>query len=454
MIERYKSKISLWFLVVPAVAILMRLASPVTAELSFVVLACYALLGRSQAIQALFLTWLFSALSVGVAPVLLFAAIGRYMVIFAAALSVFLRGGFLKRALRPSGLVVFIWLLGAFLVLHSSLFSAVQDVSILKSISFLLVIITLLTAWIGLSPDGRQRTEMFVFGGLVAVLLVSLPLLPTGLGYLRNGTGFQGVFNQPQVFGPTAALVGAMVGGRMLETPRPRRPNLALFVMCLVLTVLSESRTAGFALILGLFGTVILLPIFAGMPRRKMLPGLRSPRLMKMALICFLGAIIFAPFLSNTLQGFLFKRSDAISFIEAAVVSRGAQALNMIENVQENPWTGIGFGIASNSKEMVVLRDPFLGIPFSAPIEKGVLPIAIVEELGLIGAFVMFGWLLHVVRRSARAGSAQFTVLLTLLLINFGESMLFSVGGMGMLMLILLTGAIGSKKQKSVANSV
>lgn len=454
MIKHDKSNITIWFLLIPAFAIVMRLASPVTAEFSYVVLAGYALRGRSQAIQALFLSWLFSMLSEGVAPVLSFAAVGRYAVIFAAALSVFLRGGMPKPTSRGSGLVMVTLLLGAFLVLHSLLFSSVVDVSILKSVSMILVLSTLLAAWGGLPPGERQRTERFVFGGLIAVLLVSLPLVPTGLGYLRNGTGFQGVLSHPQVFGPTAAMVGAMVGGRLLENPRPRWRDLALFAMCMVLVVLSEARTAGFAMILGLFGVAILLPVFAGVPRRKILPGLRSRRFLTMAFICLLGAIVAAPFLSNTLQGYLFKRTNATSFIEAADASRGSLVYMMIENISESPWTGIGFGIATDPSEMMVLRDPLLGLPFSATVEKGVLPIAVVEELGVIGALALFGWLLVVLRRGARAGASQFAVLLTLLLVNFGESMLFSVGGMGMLMLIILAGAASTKKQKRVADSV
>ncbi|MDB9754302.1 O-antigen ligase family protein [Amylibacter sp.] len=454
MLKQDKSNIIIWFLLVLAFATMMRLVSSVTADLSFVILAGYALCGRSEAIQALFLSWLFTMLSEGVAPALAFGAFGRYIVIFAAAVSIFLRGGWLRHTSRGSNLVRVTSLLGVLLLLHSLLFSSIVDVSILKSISFLVVIITLLAAWENLSPGERQRTERFVFGGLIAVLLFSLPLIMTGLGYLRNGTGFQGVLNQPQAFGPTAALVGAMVGGRLLETPRPRRLDLALFVMCLVLTVLSEARTAGLAMIFGIFGVIVLLPIFSGMPRRKMLPGLRSRRLKFMAFIFLLCTIIFAPVLSNTLQGYLFKRSDTTSLIEAAEISRGVLLLRMVKNIQENPWTGIGFGVASDPRTMVVSRDPILGIPYSAPIEKGVLPIAIVEEMGAIGAFVFFAWLLVALRRSAHVGANKFAIMLTLLLVNLGEYMLFSVGGMGMLLLILLTGAVSTKKQNRVTNSV
>ncbi|MBK8317253.1 MAG: hypothetical protein IPL05_00850 [Betaproteobacteria bacterium] len=75
------------------------------------------------------------------------------------------------------------------------------------------------------------------------------------------------------------------------------------------------------------------------------------------------------------------------------------------------------------------------------------MPVAVVEELGVFGAAAVLGWLWVVLRRGARSGVPQFAVLITLVLVNFGESMFFSVGGMGMLLLILLTGAVTGEQR-------
>lgn len=75
------------------------------------------------------------------------------------------------------------------------------------------------------------------------------------------------------------------------------------------------------------------------------------------------------------------------------------------------------------------------------------MPVAVVEELGIFGALAVLGWLLVVLRRGAQAGVQRFAVLITLVLVNFGESMFFSVGGMGMLLLILLTGAVTGEQR-------
>src|SRR5690606_11413311 len=100
-------------------------------------------------------------------------------------------------------------LLGLFFIVHAVLFSSVVDVSVLKAVSWTLAMATLIAAWRGLNDEERIALADRVFRGLTLLMIVSLPLLVLPVGYLRNGTGFQGVLNHPQAFGPTMALLGA-----------------------------------------------------------------------------------------------------------------------------------------------------------------------------------------------------------------------------------------------------
>lgn len=426
----------------------MRLASAPTANLSFFLIAIYGLLGRSQAIQALALSWLFTMLNPALAPDASLASIGRYLVIFAAAISIAWRSVSRSSGFSIKRLSLFTLSLGVLMLAHSLLFSAVVDVSVLKVVSWMVVVLTLLSAWQGLAVEERVALFNQLQWGLSWLMLLSLPLLAVpGIGYLRNGTGFQGLLSHPQAFGPTVALVGVLVGGRLLGARKPAWRDMALLGMCLVLVVLSEARTAGVAMILGLLISALLSPLFAGVSRRRMLPGLRSRRFQIVALMAVAGVIVAGPLLAGKLSSYLFKRSDATNLIAAADASRGALVEKMFLNIQKNPLTGIGFGIASEPAYMEVERDPVLGLPLSALVEKGVMPVAVLEELGIFGGVAVLGWLLLVLRRGARAGVQQFAVLITLVLVNFGESMFFSVGGMGMLLLILLAGAVTSEQR-------
>ena len=147
--------------------------------------------------------------------------------------------------------------------------------------------------------------------------------------------------------------------------------------------------------------------------------------------------LLFGSILHVQISKYLNKRNESASIVQGYEKSRGGLIDAMLRNISSTPLQGIGFGIASNPDEMVVQRDPVLGLPTGAVIEKGVLPIAVLEEIGLFG-FVLFAvWVVMVIQRSARAGFAQFAVCMTALLLNLGECTLFSPGGMGLLSLIL-----------------
>jgi len=435
-----------WQLLAVLALIALRVSGEAAANVSYMAVAAYALLGRMEAVQALALSWLFSMLSPGIAPEAAFASIGRYAIVATSALSVIWRAGWLRGTLRVSRVTMLTLMLGGFLVLHSLIFSPITDVSVLKAISWTVTTAALLGAWGGLAQQEQVRLTTWVFGALVGVMLLSLPLLFTPLGYLRNGTGFQGILNHPQGFGPTMALLGAWTGARMLGE---RNPSWALVLLaggCLVLVVLSEARTAGLAMVLGLGAAVLLVPGLAGRRVRDMLPGLMSKRVFLAVGASAVAALMAGAMLTDRLSNFLDKRGEgAASVIDAYGQSRGPLIEDMLDNIKSGPFTGIGFGIASAPDLMMVDRDPVLGLPTGAAIEKGVLPLAVLEEIGVFGAAAVLAWLFMVVRRASRTSVAALSLVLTTLLLNFGENTFFSPGGLGLLPLILLAWAATAK---------
>lgn len=438
----------------PALVVLLllglRLASEPTAAAAFFLLGAYALSGRSQAIQALVLSWLFSMLSPALAPQVPAAALGRYAVLAAAALSVLLRSGrkTAEGGVPVNRLVLVTILLGTGFVAHALLFSAVRDVSVLKAVSWTVAVATLLSAWSGLGDEARQRMERQLFGGLVALLLASLPLVVSGRGYLVNGTGFQGVLAHPQAFGPTMALLAAWLASRIVSEARPPWRLVALFVISLLLIVLSEARTAGLGLVLGLAAAASSGRVLARRKLRDFLPGLRSRRMQLTMGLGLLVVIAAGPLLGEKVATFVAKRGSSSSLIEAYDRSRGAKVDEIWANIREHPLRGIGFGVASDPFSMEIARDPVLGLPTGASIEKGVLYLAVWEELGLFGLMAVLAWLWLLVRRAALGGMTPLAVCLTALAMNFGEATLFSPSGMGMLTLVLLTWSATARRPK------
>jgi hypothetical protein len=102
-------------------------------------------------------------------------------------------------------------------------------------------------------------------------------------------------------------------------------------------------------------------------------------------------------------------------------------------NFWDHPLTGIGFGAPSDPARFAnqLERGPY-GIPLSASVEKGFMPTAVLEETGIIGAALTILLLLALFVPILRhPDPTLFWVATTCLLVNFGEMVFFSIGGMG-----------------------
>jgi hypothetical protein len=333
-------------------------------------------------------------------------------------------------------------LFGLFLVGHSLLFSPLSDVSVLKAVSWTVTMVTLLAAWRGLNLLSHARLERQMFGGLIVILLTSLFLLDSEIGYLRNETGFQGILQHPQVFGPAMALLSAWLTARMMARARPSLSGLAVLFVAVLSIVLSESRTAGLALVLGVVCGVALAVVAARVRLPKVLPAVFSSRAHAIALAGLIGLLIAGPTLKESIWGYFQKRTQSNTFAEAYEASRGEFIRDMWANIERAPMRGISFGIASDFSSMRVERDPWLGLPVAANIEKGVMPVAVLEEVGIPGFLVFLAWLWVLAGAAARAGPVHASVFCTVLILNLGEATLFSPGGLGLLNLLLLSWSV------------
>lgn len=432
-------------------AVGLRLISSQTADLSYLVLGVFALTGRANAVRALALCWIFAMLSPGIAAEDPGVVLGRYVVFAGAAISIAARGALIDRKFRVKKGVLATLLLGLFLVLHSLLFSPVVSVSLLKATSWAIVMASLIAGWGSLDCVARDRLARQIYLGLVAVMLLSLPLLAFPQGYLRNGTGFQGIMDHPQAFGPTMGILGAWSVGLALSEAKPRWTMVLVALVSMVLVILSEARTAGVALILGLILAVVSSPMLSGRRILDVLPGLRSPRVHLVMGLAVLAALAAGASLSALLANYLAKsgRADGGTLIAVYEQSRGGSMQAMWSNIKSQPLQGIGFGIATNPEFMEVRRDPILGFPIGASVEKGVLPLAVWEELGGFGLVIVLAWLTLVLVKGASAGVVPLAVGWTAILLNMGESTLFSPGAMGLLPLILLGWMLACGRQLS-----
>lgn len=445
----------LWTYTPLVLALGLRLASGPTANLSYLLLAVYASLGSANVIRALALSWLFTMINPGIAPDASAASVGRYVVLISAAGGIFIRENPLRLNYNISKFTFYTLLVVIFIIIHSFIFSYVPDVSILKISSWAIAMISIASAWISLSEiQAKQiKTEVFVFMNLI--LLAGLPLIRLPSGYLTNGTGYQGLLNQPQVFGVFVTLLGVWTLARILTERTPSWWLFGIAGMCAALIFMSESRTAGLALFLSITISPLALFILSSRPLLHIAPALRNRRIWMIIGIIIATGIVLAPRVISTAEHFLTKsdRAEISGLLDAYSNSRGILISPMLENITEHSLTGIGFGIASKPQEMEIQRDPLLGLPIGAAVEKGVMPIMILEELGIVGFSVIFLWISAIVYRSSFGGLEPFSVCIAILILNLGEASLFSPGGMGLLTMILLGWSVSHPSKHRQGNT-
>lgn len=430
---------SVWSSVV-AVAVLVPLqglGSDVRV-VTYVALTVWAFLGVRQSVQALSLCWLLLFLNPEMFPPTAHEAGLRWLVVASAAFRVYLA----VLTERPSGLTrESLWLLGFTVVIAGTaiVVSRSPIVSVLKAFALLATVFAILEGFrIRGETAGYWRAW---FEGFFAVVVVgSFLLIGNDLGYVRNQRGFQGILNHPQAYGVFLAPVFAWFAGGLLERlygwnrPSPSLWRIAMVAVCGVSLVATESRTAAIAVVLGGVLAYILRA-----------PSLASRRRAAVALVFVTLVVSIALALSpvgEAAVGFLRKwdREAHGDVIQGMIVTRSALIAQSWANFQREPWFGIGFGLESvpgtwqETAEMAGL-----GLPIAAPTEKGFLPTALLEETGIVGTTLFAAFVVGLLTRIARrcAFSAVWMAM-TAILVNIGESLLTSPGGMGLFVWLML----------------
>jgi hypothetical protein len=357
--------------------------------------------------------------------------LGRWLILFAALGRMIWDGAFGGKSIPR--LTYLLLLFFAAMLPLSMLSSSFPLISGLKLTTFTLG--TVITA------TGFYRTRhladywlswLFTLG--VFILLASLPLYGLPAGYSVNGVGFQGILTHPQTFGPMVAPITALVAGLYFFRQRTSWIILLCVGLGVVGMYLSLSRTSLLAFLLA--GGVTAALGFSFKPDTWAVDlgrTLGRPTVMLGVLTALALVALQWTTIQSDLVSFLAKDSGTVSPVQALEASRGDLMSTSMANFWENPLTGIGFGAPSDPVGFAqgIERGPY-GIPLGASVEKGFMPTAVLEETGLIGAFLTIALLIFLFMPAVQhPDPTLFWVMATCLLLNLGELVFFSVGGMG-----------------------
>lgn len=420
--------------------LLAQAALPIISTLTSIFLIFWALCGTKCALQALSGSVLLTFLNPALFPTSEAQAILKWGIYLAGVSRIFFDTFMLRYKLLVPHMLTFLLLFVLAAFSTSMIASAALDVSLFKLIVFFLGASAILLGF-EITHKARLYWESWFLTLFYVVIVASLPtLFWDDIGRLRNGEGFQGILNHPQALGTFLAPMVAWITGMFLS--REKGISLTVGIGGLLGWVLlfgTQARTAFLSVSLALISTILLTFLI----RRDWLIGLKRTFVQRgIGILIYFAvpfAVIFHPIWQPALSSFLLKNQPNISVQESFEISRGLLIKQSFENFAANPWLGIGFGVPSNLSTFNVQRDPIFGFPIGAPIEKGFIVSAILEEVGTVGAFffvlLIASLLVAVVRKSSFAIVWMF---LACLFVNIGEMIFFSLGGLGLYTWLLI----------------
>ncbi len=251
---------------------------------------------------------------------------------------------------------------------------------------------------------------------------------------------FNGVMNHSQSLANTVPLYQALLLCDMLLVEKKcSRLHLLIIIVSPLLMYMSRSRTALLIYIVSIIMIYLLCYPLLRIPNNI---NKKIKRIMYVILVFILIIAAYIQIHNKTLSKWIRKEdnleTDYRSMSEALTASRMRLVEYNLNDFKLNPILGKGFQVmnwheaAYKSKRISLL---------SAPIEKGVLPLMVLGETGIVGTIVFIAFLYSFystcIRLHYRVLLCLFT---TLLASNMSEASFFSPGGGSMQWIIAVIG--------------
>lgn len=321
--------------------------------------------------------------------------------------------------------------------------SKVPDVSVMKAISLLIFVSALLLSSSSLSADDVDILLRWFFSLMCVVGILSIMTAPfPGIAYKLGGVGFQGIFSHPQQLGVMFAPFVAWSIARAFinRNIQPRPFEYVCLLVGIGLIVMSRARTAMLATFISVAIATIVHQFRS--PQTSDRKGAGQIAGLIVASVLFISmAIALTGGVGGLVEEVVFKGSGTETVEDAFQQSRGAGVAEHLHNFADAPFTGHGFGVYRNGVmggEANIVR--VFGLPISAPAEKGFAFTAVLEEVGIIGASIFYILIFVLATKAARSPRPEvLAMLLGAILINFGEAVIFSPGGIGLFMWMIIS---------------
>jgi len=402
------------------------------------ILIVMAVKSPEGALKALSLSLMVTTINQAFVSLSIVFAIGRMVILFVVAgrfmydLSK-IRGNFMERG--------YIWLLFGFCAvaaMGSVLNGYFVVVSLLKLLAFSAGILAIL---LGADVVRVRSSDLtcWCFSIITFCVLLGLVGLVTGVGYGMEDIAFEvqapffkGAFYHSQSLGAIGAMMLVYLFTLYLFSPyRYKWATLGLMLVLAYQLYLTASRTGMATAMIGCGATLCLAYLTPATAHRRVRFYLSKLQLTVMGVVGFTLMIFVNFFTGNSvLKGVvsvLLKYGDQEALSWTSLFRTRMPLMEfMMANAKTSLLTGIGFGTSYDPKFVQAATW------YSAPTEKGFIPLAVLEETGVSGSLFFWSFIalfvIYLIRESNISG---FGIFVTFMSANLGEMVFFSFGGAG-----------------------
>ena len=362
------------------------------------------------------------------------------------------------RSRRREKLPLDLLLLYLFLQIASSINGLVPPISFLKLFQFFVFFLGL---WLGTStlagkPEELNNLRDFFFSLILVLVVGSILAYPfpvisysstlreavyEGAEYaqyryevMRQSGAlmlFSGITDHSQTLGPFLSIMIIYVLSDMIFIIKKANWfHMTMILVMMLMLFMSRARAGLFAI--SVSGFILITYIF----RKVDIPSKLRQKLHFMLFLCGLLMLIIFTIMeirSQTLTKWIRKTNDIQADNRSLNVAITETRLSSIENCmyefRQNRLLGIGFQVSEQVKYMY---EHSSGLMLTAPIEKGLLPLMVLGEGGIIGMILfyifVFGFIASCIKEKYFVSLILFV---DFFCSNIGEANFFSPGGPG-----------------------
>ena len=274
-----------------------------------------------------------------------------------------------------------------------------------------------------------------------AILADGLDAAEEALASAEGAGLFTGITAHSQFLGPALACLGGWIACDMLFVEKRIRLLHALLLAPIPFMIAMTRSRIG---ILTFCMLIVFLATYC-MPRINILRKYRHwiNSLLLSFVVVFISIAVVAEVQRGSISRLVRKTKDVSeddrTLMQALTGSRQGKIAECLNDFRTNPLWGMGFQVIEDHRKNYQQGKITL---FSASIEKGILPIMVLGETGIIGsvAFVLFLFMFFH-DASLKGYTATITLFLALLVTNMAEATFFSPsGGGGFLWMVTVCG--------------